>query len=121
MSRRERQILDALDSVENATVSEIHAGIPNPPSRTAVRTLLTILEKKGLIEHREDGRRYVYAATTPKEELAVSSFKKLLHTFFQGSLERAVATLLDHEETQISQEQLDRLQQIIEKAREEGR
>ena len=113
--------MDSLYRTGKATALEIQGGMSSPPSYTAVRTLLTILEQKGHITHYEDGPRYVYEPTVPRKEMAVTTLKGVLQTFFDGSIERAVATLLDQRETEISDEQLERLMEMIAKARKEGR
>jgi predicted transcriptional regulator len=121
LSRRERQIMDALYRSGTATAVEVRDGMPDPPTSTAVRTLLTILEQKGLVRHREDGPRYVYEPVVPRNEVALASLQRVLQTFFEGSLEHAVSTLLYQKETRITDAQLERLASMIEKARSEGR
>lgn len=121
LSRRERQITDALYRLGKASAADIRAALPNPPSYTAVRTHLTILEEKGHVAHQSDGPRYIYEPVVPREEMAKTAIDGVLLTFFDNSVERVVATLLDRKESQISREQLDRLAQIIEQARKEGR
>src|SRR5437868_12217515 len=91
LSRRERQIMDVLYTREEATASAVVAGLPDPPTRTAVRTLLRILEEKGHIKHRVAGREFVYRPTRPRARAAQSALRRLLRTFFGGSLENAVA------------------------------
>lgn len=120
LSRRERQILDALYELGKASAAEIHAAIPNPPTYTAVRTHLTNLEEKGQVKFERDGARYIYEPTVPKGEMAKSAMDSLLKTFFDNNVELVVASLIDPEQTQLSPEQLDRLAEIIEQARKVG-
>lgn len=118
-SRRERQIMDALYALERATAAQIHAAMAEPPSYTAVRTLLTILEKKGHVRHESDGVRYVYIPVAAREDAGKSAIRTLKRTFFDNSAERLVAALLTEEN--IAPDELDRLAQLIDKARKEGR
>jgi len=118
-SRRERQIMDALYGLGRATAAQIHEAMAEPPSYTAVRTLLTILEKKGHIGHLSDGVRYVYEPVAAREDAGKTAIQTLKKTFFQDSAERLVAALLTEED--IAPDELDRLAQLIDKARKEGR
>src|ERR1700761_2779164 len=118
-SRRERQIMDALYALERATAAQIHEAMAEPPSYTAVRTLLTILEKKGHVSHESDGVRYVYAPVAGREDAGKSAIQTLKKTFFAGSAERLVAALITEED--IAPDELDRLAELIDKARREGR
>lgn len=118
-SRRERQIMDALYGLGQATAAQIHQAMTEPPSYTAVRTLLTILEKKGHVRHDSDGVRYVYQPVAAREDAGQSAIQSLKKTFFGNSAERLVAALLKEED--IAPEELDRLAQMIAKARSEGR
>jgi predicted transcriptional regulator len=118
-SRRERQIMDALYALGRATAAQIHEAMAEPPSYTAVRTLLTILETKGHIGHQSDGVRYVYEPVAAREDAGKTAIQTLKKTFFQDSAARLVAALLTEED--IAPEELDRLAQLIDKARKEGR
>jgi predicted transcriptional regulator len=118
-SRRERQIMEALYALGRATAARIHEAMAEPPSYTAVRTLLTILEKKGHVRHESDGVRYVYAPIAAREDAGKTAIQTLKKTFFQDSAERLVAALLTEED--IAPDELDRLAQLIDKARKEGR
>lgn len=118
-SRRERQIMDALYGQGRATAAQIHEAMAEPPGYTAVRTLLTILEKKGHVRHAVDGVRYVYEPVAAREDAGKSAIQTLKKTFFDNSAERLVAALLTEED--IAPEELDRLAQLIDKARKEGR
>jgi predicted transcriptional regulator len=118
-SRRERQIMDALFGLGRATAAQIHQAIADPPSYTAVRTQLTILEKKGHVRHDSDGVRYLYEPVAAREDAGKTAIQTLKTTFFEGSAERLVAALLTQED--IAPEELDRLAKLIDKARKEGR
>ena len=120
-SRREREIMEALYKLGRATAAQIVAAIPDPPSNTAIRTLLTILEKKGHVRHRLDGVRYVYEPKVAREKMAQKAVKSVLSTFFDNSVEGVVAALLNQQDTKLSPAELDRLTALIEKAKEEGR
>jgi predicted transcriptional regulator len=121
LSRRERQIMDVIYARGMATAAEVHAALPDPPSKTAVRTLLRILESKGHLTHAQDGPRYVYRAVRSRERVGRSSLRRVLDTFFGGSLERAVAAHLTDATTEMSPEELKRLSQLIQEARKKGR
>jgi predicted transcriptional regulator len=95
--------------------------LPDPPSYSAVRAMLRLLEEKGHLRHEQDGPRYVFKPTLARDRAKKSALKQMLQTFFDGSIEQAVATLLDVSRSKISQEELDRLSQLIEEARKEGR
>jgi BlaI family penicillinase repressor len=121
LSRRERQIMDVLHAKESAAVAEIRAALPDPPSYSTVRALLRILEEKGHIKHRQDGARYVYLPRASRETASRSALKRLVSTFFQGSVTQAMAALLESADTQLSDAELNKLRQIIKQAKKEGR
>lgn len=121
LSRRERQIMDVIYQLGEASVSDVMERIPEPPSYSAVRALLRVLEDKSLVRHRQDGPRYVYIPTVSHNKAKQSALQQMLSTFFEGSTERAVAALLDLSSTNMSPEELDRLAGLIERAKEEGR
>ena len=121
LSRRERQIMDILYRRERASASTIHAAMPDPPSYSAVRATLRILEEKGHVSHEEEGLHYVYLPTVPREKATRSALKHLVDTFFSGSPEKAVAALLDPSAERLSADELDRIAELVEKARKEGR
>ena len=104
-----------------ATAAEVTENLPDPPSYSAVRAMLRLLEEKGHLRHEQDGPRYVFKPTLARDRAKKSALKQMLQTFFDGSIEQAVATLLDVSRSKISQEELDRLSQLIEEARKEGR
>lgn len=121
LSRRERQIMDVIYSSGSATVQEVVAKIPDPPSYSAVRAMLRVLEEKGHVKHREDGPRYVYQPTVPRDEARQSALRQLVRTFFDGSAEQAAAALLGMTGPELTEQELDRLSEAIEMARKEGR
>jgi predicted transcriptional regulator len=118
LSRRERQIMDVLFARGRATAAEIREGMPNKPSYSAVRTHLRILEEKGHVKHQQDGVRYVYLPAVSQQTAKRSAMRHVVRTFFQGSPERAVAALLN--DSKLSDEELDRLSEIVERARTKG-
>jgi predicted transcriptional regulator len=121
LSRRERQIMNIVHRLGQATAAEVLDEIPDAPSYSAVRAMLRILEDKGQLQHEQDGPRYVYRAVMPVERAGRSALSDVVSTFFAGSAEEAVATLLDMNERKMSGEELDRLAQLIHRARQEGR
>lgn len=121
LSRRERQIMDYLFRVGRATAADVLGGIPDPPSYSAVRAMLRILEDKGHVRHEEEGRAYVYFPTTRKETARKSALQHLLRTFFDGSTEEAVAALLDLKGSRMSGDELARIERLVEQAKREGR
>jgi predicted transcriptional regulator len=121
LSRRERQIMDSLYRRRRAAAAEVREDLPDAPSYSAVRTLLRILEEKGFIEHHEDGPRYVYQPKATLKTARRVAAKRLLETFFEGSVPQAVATLLDVSTADLSDAELAELEKRIEKARKEGR
>jgi predicted transcriptional regulator len=120
LSRRERQVMDIVYRAGEATVSEVLEAMPDPPTYSAVRALMRILESKGHLAHRQDGPRYVYRPTVPREEASENALGRLLATFFDGSVERAVATLLDLESENLTDGELDRLAELVAAARARG-
>ena len=120
-SRREREIMAALYKLGRGTAAQILEEIPDPPSYTAIRTLLTILEKKGHVRHEADGPRYVYEPKVARGEMGQRAIGSLLKTFYDNSVSDAVAAMLSSEDTKVSSEELDRLAKLIAKARQEGR
>lgn len=121
LSRRERQIMDILYLKTNATVAEVLEELPDPPSYSAVRALLRILEIKGHVKHRSEGPRYIFAPVISREKAKRSALEHLLKTFFNGSTEKAVASLIDVSKDHLSDEQLDRLSRLIDEVKMEGR
>lgn len=121
LSRRERQIMDIIYERGDASAAQVLEKLPNPPSYSAVRALLRILEEKGHLSHRQDGPRYMFVPTVPRKTARENALKHLLQTFFDNSTEEAVATLLDLSEDQLSEEDYRRLLELIEEAQKEGR
>jgi predicted transcriptional regulator len=117
LSRREREVLDALHRLHRATAAEVLAEMPDPPSYSAVRSVLRILEEKGHANHEQDGKRYLYVPTESSQKAASSALKQVMQTFFAGSLENAVRTFLSADEAELSAGELDRLAKIIEDAK----
>jgi Predicted transcriptional regulator len=113
--------MDVLYRRGKATAAEIHESIPDPPGYSAVRAMLRVLEEKGHIRHEEKDLRYVFLPVVPREKARRSAVAHLVETFFDGSAEQAVATLLDVSGRELSKEKLDRLAALIEQARKEGR
>lgn len=121
LSRRERQIMDSLYARNVATVNEIRDDLPNPPTDKAVRRMLEILEEKGHVKRRKQGRTYVYRPTVSKQRAGEKALRHTLDTFFEGALDKALAIHLGSKDSKITDEQLDRLRQLIEEARKKGR
>lgn len=118
LGRRERQIMDVSYEHGQVTVSDVVARMSDAPSYSAVRAMMRILEEKGQLVHAEDGKRYVYRPARPRGSAARSAIQQVVRTFFGGSASRAVATLLSDDETNLTEEELQRLSQLIEDARE---
>ena len=121
LSRRERQIMDFLFRVGRGTAADVLGGIPDPPSYSAVRAMLRILEEKGHVRHEEEGRAYVYLPTTRKETARRSALQHMVRTFFDGSADEAMAALLDLKGTRMSGAELARIERLIDQAKGEGR
>ena len=119
LSRRERQIMEIIYRHGSATAAEVLEHMPDPPSYSAVRAMLRVLEDKGQLRHRQDGLRYVYAPVVNRERARDSALRHLVKTFFDGSTARAVAALIDAG-GDLSPEELDRLSKLIAEARSEG-
>jgi predicted transcriptional regulator len=120
LSRRERQILDILYERGQATAADVQGALPEPPSYSAVRALLRILEDKGHVKHQQDGPRYVYLPTVGRDNAKRSAMRHILKTFFDGSAEQAISALLDENSSQLSPAELDRLARLIDTARKSG-
>ena len=120
LSRRERQIMDFLYRHGRATAAEVQANIPDPPGYSAVRAMLRVLEEKGHARHEQDGPRYVYVPRVARDRAKRSALRHVVRTFFDGSAEQAMAALLDDRSAKLSDDDLDRLARLIDKARHEG-
>jgi predicted transcriptional regulator len=121
LSRRERQIMEIVYQLGNATAADVREQMPDPPSYSAVRAMLRILEDKGHIRHEQDGPRYLFLPTVPREQARETALRRVIRTFFAGSPEGAMAALLDLGVDDLDEEALQRLAERIEEARKEGR
>jgi len=121
LSRRERQIMDFLFQKGKGSVADVMDGIADPPSYSAVRAMLRTLEQKGRITHLEEGRAYIYRPTLRKDTARRGALAHVLKTFFDGSTEQAVAALLELKGPKLSDAELDRVADLIDKAKREGR
>ena len=117
LSRRERQIIEVVYTKGEATATDVLENMPDPPTRTAVRTFLRILEEKGHLKHTKRGREFVYQPVRKRERAGQSAFLRVLQTFFDGSLEKAVAAHLTDPDSEISPEELQRLSALIRQAK----
>lgn len=113
ISRRERQVMDILFRKGRATAEEVLEELPDPPSYSAVRALLATLESKELVTHEKDSRRYVYLPAVPEKKAKRTALRQLLATFFEGSPEKLVASLLDPRDQQLSTEEIERIRKLI--------
>jgi predicted transcriptional regulator len=121
LTRRERQIMDILYRDGSATVAEVVAQMTDPPSYSAVRATMNVLEEKGHVRHRQDGPRYVYLPAVPRDRARRAALNHLLQTFFDGSPESAVVALLEMSDTTLSATDFERLASEVRRARQEGR
>jgi predicted transcriptional regulator len=121
LTKRERQIMDALYRRGRATASDIMADLPGSPSYSTVRTQLRVLEGKGHVGHESDGVRFVYTPTTPRRTARRSALKHLVDTFFEGSSAKVVAALLGGEGARLSSDELQRIDDLVRQAREESK
>lgn len=121
LSRRERQIMDIVYSRGEATIAQVLAEIPDPPARGAMGRLMTILENKGHLKHYRRGREYIYQPTVPVQKAGPSAMRRVVDTFFGGSLRNAVAAHLAQEDSRMTDEELSRLAELIRQARGKGR
>ncbi len=117
LSRRERQIMDAVYRLGEASAADVARALPDHPAYNAVRVTLGILEKKGFLKHRQDGPRYIYAPTIAREKAKQSAMKHVLRTFFQGSPSAAILALLGAEASKLSRQELDEIAGAIAQAR----
>jgi predicted transcriptional regulator len=121
LSRRERQIIDILYRRGRATAAEVMEDLPGESTYSTVRTQLRVLEEKGHVRHDQDGQRYVYSPAVPRATVRKSALKHLVETFYEGSVEQAVAALLGGDGSRLSDEELDRIEDLIRRARKDGR
>lgn len=117
LSRRERQIMDVIFARGSATAADVVSALPDPPTKTAIRTLMRILEEKGHLKHELRGREFVYLPTQARARAAHSAFHRVLKTFFEGSLEKAVAAHLAAPASKLSAAELERLANLIQQAK----
>ena len=120
LSRRERQIMDILFAQGRSTAADVMTALPDPPSYSAVRAMLRILEDKGHVRHEQDGPRYIYVPTVARESAKRFAIRHVLKTFFDGSATQAISALLDEDGEKLSDAELDRLAGMIERARKGG-
>jgi BlaI family transcriptional regulator, penicillinase repressor len=120
LSRRERQIMDQIYQRGQATAEEVRDGLPDEVSNSSVRTLLTILEGKGLLRHELEGKRYIYHPTVPARQAGTEALRGVLATFFDNSASKAVAALLEASDGKLSEEEYQRLAALIQAAGREG-
>jgi BlaI family transcriptional regulator, penicillinase repressor len=120
LARRERQIMDILFRRGRATAAEVMEELPGEPSYSTVRTQLRVLEEKGHVRHEEDGVRFIYMPAVARHAARKSALRHLVETFFDGSSEKAVAALLGGEGSKLTDEQLDRIADLIARARKDG-
>lgn len=116
LSRRERQILDVIYAKGRATAADVTAELPDAPTYTTVRGLLRILEEKGHVRHEEDGGRYVYSPSTPRDTAGASQLQHVVQTFFDGSAAKAMAAFLGSSRDKLSEAEFAKLREIVENA-----
>lgn len=121
LSRRERQILDLLYKTGKATAADVQAGLPDPPSYSAVRAMLRILEDKGHVRHDLDGLRYVYMPTVARDRAKRSALKHVVNTFFDGSAAQVMAALFEMSPNELGDDDLARLRSLIDNAGKDGK
>ena len=121
LSRRERQIMDAVYALGSATAAEIQEKLPSPPSYSAVRAMLKILEDKGFLRHAQRGSTYVFSPTVPRTQAKRFALRRLMDTFYGGSAEQVIAALLSAPDSNLSREDLDRLEELVQQAKREER
>src|SRR6476619_3233638 len=121
LSRRERQIMDILYQRGRATAAEIHEALPDAPTYSAVRAKLRVLEEKGHVRHEEESLRYIYVPTVARDTARRSALRHLVATFFEGSVEQAVAALLDVSAANLDERELDRIANLVKEAKQESK
>lgn len=121
LTKRERQIMDALYRLGRATANEILDGIPGAPSYSTIRAQLRVLEEKGHVRHEDQGLRYLYVPTVPRHAARKTALKHLVDTFFDGSSANLVTALLGRDATKLSEEELERIAEIVKAARSDSR
>lgn len=121
LSRRERQIMEIIYTRGTASAADVLEAMPDPPSYSAVRAMLSLLEEKGHLKHKKSGKKYIYQPTVHASKARRFAVRNLLNTFFENSVEQAVASMLDLQGKHLTPEDYDRLAGLIKKAREEGK
>ncbi len=121
LTRREREIMDIIHRRGRATAHDVLEDMAEAPSYSAVRALLRLLEERGHVKHVQDGQRYVYTAAVTRSDARKSALSHVVRTFFAGSVEQTVTALVESSKTKLSREELDRLAELIERAKKEGR
>lgn len=119
LSRRERQIMEVIYRLGEASVSDVQEALPDPPAYSSVRTLLGVLETKKFLKHRKKGRAYVYLPVVSREKARHSALRNVVQNFFDGSVESVVATLMSSSESRLTEDELKRLAKLIEEKRKE--
>ena len=118
LSKRERQIMEILISKSEMTAAEIRSAMPDPPSNSAVRTHLRILADKGYAQHRKEGNKFVYSPKVSKTKAQKSALKRVLNTFFSGSVDTAITALLEESDTRLTDHEISKIQTIIDNAKQ---
>ena len=121
LTRREREIMDIVYRRGRATAHEVLEDLADPPSYSAVRALLRLLEERGHVKHAQDGQKYIYTPAVPRGDARKSALAHVVKTFFAGSVEQAVATLVESSRSKLSRDELERLSDLIDRAKKEGR
>ena len=121
LSRRERQIMDIIYQKGEATAAEVHKDLPDPPSYSAVRALLTVLEEKGIVKHDRAGRAYLYRPTVTHNQVRDSALKQVVQTFFDGSIASVVASLVNMSDKSLNDEEFQRLEALVKEKRKQKR
>ena len=120
LSRRERQIMDIIYARGEASATDVLNDMPDPPTRPAVRTMLRILEEKGHLVHKKKSREFIYQPTRARTRAGLSALRRVVQTFFEGSLEKAMAVHLSDPKSDLSEDELKRLADLIRQARKKG-
>jgi predicted transcriptional regulator len=121
LGRRERQIMDVVYRLGQASVADVRNELPDPPTYSAVRGMMRLLEEKGYLEHVQDGLRYLYKPTVARQQARIAALKHMVRTFFAGSTTDAVASLLELPDSKLSPDDIARLKKLIAAAKAEGR
>ena len=121
LTRRERQIMDILYRAGRGTVAEVRSGLPDPPSYSAVRAMLRILEEKGHVRHEHDAARYIFIPTIKRDAAKRSALRHVINTFFEGSASQVMAALVEMSGRGLDQDELARLRQVIDEAKKRSK